>query len=587
MIRNEIGLAAFVRERHGRQIAGAGELIAAYGAALSHTCRPLHLHFLAAAYSGERFGLRACARTDGLCREEVYLTDVYRGTIERYHHVVERDMAEEVDSLLHVGAVGCHVEAQRNGVLRFVLERHHDARLAQLLCQRAEQRQRVCRLEIGVERLLTASLYVDGAVGRTLRQQREHLVHRLERTCAVRCGVESVVAARRPCVGRVDYYLLFGCDGLHYATRRETHGVSAGCGVAVHRVALGAYSAVAEVPFECLCVFAAKIGELGAVHVCLYRELRLQIAFLGRAHHESARTAGEVDDSVGGGCAADVAELHRVHAVLQRFLRAHRYAHHYSVVLHNLRSALKAHAQHAVLLRRLNGVGFGAQRLLYIGDIHRQILRQMQLEAERLHVARVLHVYRQERCLAAIHRRSSGVEAVSLLAVGRRLAGRRRLELEVCHEMSISCAHIDIPRVRSFENFGFAFPCPALELIVVYAVYRHTVCATLRHRETACLIEPCQTCRVAPEVDLMLRLRLVRLSRTARRKAVVGGDGLVVLRNGIAYRAICRDNRSVACCPVDERIVAVSRRRVRVGYAHGILLHLARPYRRRVVGYGE
>ena len=85
----------------------------------------------------------------------------------------------------------------------------------------------------------------------------------------------------------------------------------------------------------------------------------------------------------------------------------------------------------------------------------------------------------------------------------------------------------------------------------------------------------------------MLRFRLVRLSRTARREAVVGGDGLVVLRNGIAYRAFGRDNRSVACCPVDERIVAVSRRRVRVGYAHGILLHLARPYRRRVVGYGE
>lgn len=68
VIRNEVGLAAFVCERHGRQIAVAGELIAAYGAALSHTCRPTYLHFLAAAYSGERFGLRACARTDGLYR---------------------------------------------------------------------------------------------------------------------------------------------------------------------------------------------------------------------------------------------------------------------------------------------------------------------------------------------------------------------------------------------------------------------------------------------------------------------------------------------------------------------------------------
>ena len=587
VIRNEIGLAAFVRERHCGQIAGAGELIAAYGATLSHTCRPLHLHSLAAAYSGERFGLRACARTDGLCREAVYLADVYRGTVERYHHVVERDMAEEVGSLLHVGAVGCHVEAQRNGVLRFVLERHHDARLAQLLCQRAEQRQRVCRLEIGVERLLAAGLYVDCAVGRTLRQQREHLVHRLERTCAVRCGVESVVAARRPCVGRVDDYLLFGCDGLHYATRRETHGVSAGFGVAVHRVALGACSAVAEVPFECLCVFAAKIGELGAVHVCLYRELRLQIAFLGRAHHESSRTAGEADGSVGGSCACDVAELHRVHAVLQRFLRAHRYAHHYSVVFCYLRSALKAHAQHAVLLRRLNGVGVGAQRLLYIGDIHRQILRQMQLEAERLHVARVLHVYRQERCLAAIHRRSCGVEAVSLLSVGRRLAGRRRLELEVCHEMHILFAHRSVERAILSDYFGAAFARPALELIVACVVNSHAERAALRHRETIVLIEADKTCGVALEVDLMLRFRLVRLSRTARREAVVGGDGLVVLRNGIAYRAISRDNRSVACCPVDERIVAVSRRRVRVGYAHDILLHLARPYRRRVVGYGE
>ena len=587
MIRNEIGIAAFVRERHGRQIAGAGELIAAYGAALSHTCRPLHLHSLAAAYSSERFGLRTCARTDGLCREAVYLADVYRGTVERYHHVFERDMAEEVCHLLHVRAVGGSVELQRNGVRRFVLERHHDARLAQLLCQRAEQRQRVGCLKIGVERLLAAGLYVDGAVGRTLRQQREHLVHRLERTCTVNCGVESVVAARCPCVSWVDDYLLFGCDGLHYASRRQTHGVCAGFCVAVHRIALGACSAVAEVPLECLCVLAAKIGQLSAVHVCLYRELRLQIAFLGRAHHETSRTAGEVDGGVGGCCACNVAELHRVHAVLQRFLRTHRYAHHHSVVLYNLRSALQTHAQHAVLLRRLNGIGVGAQRLLYTSHIHRQILRQMQLEAERLHVARVLHVYRQERSLATIHRRSCGVEAVSLLAVGRRLAGRRWLELEVCHEMSISCAHIDVPRVRSFENFGFAFPCPALELIVVYAVYRHAVWATLRHRETACLIEPCQTCGVALEVDLMLRLRLVRLSRTARREAVVGSDGLVVFGDGVAHRAFCRDNRSVACCPVDERIVAVSRRRERVGYTHDILLHLARLYRRGVVGYGQ
>lgn len=256
-------------------------------------------------------------------------------------------------------------------------------------------------------------------------------------------------------------------------------------------------------------------------------------------------------------------------------------------MLHNLRSAIKAHAQHAVLLRRLNGVGVGAQRLLYTSHIHRQILRQMQLEAERLHVARVLHVYRQERCLAAIHRRSCGVEAVSLLAVGRRLAGRRRLELEMCHEVHILFAHRSVERAILSDYFGTAFARPALELIVAYAVYLNSERVALRHREAVALIEPCQTCGVALEVDLMLRLGLVRLSRTARRKAVVGGDGLVVLRNGIAYRAISRDNRSVACCPVDERIVAVRRRRERVGYTHDILLHLARLYRRRVVGYGE
>ena len=382
-------------------------------------------------------------------------------------------MAEEVCHLLHVRAVSGSVELQRNGVRRFVLERHHDARRAQLLRQRAEQRQRVGSLKIDAERLLAAGLHVDGAVGRTLRQQREHLVHRLERTCTVNCGVESVVAACRPCVGRVDDYLLFGCDGLHYASRRETHGVSAGFGVAVHRVALGACSAVAEVPLECLCVLAAEIGQLSAVHVCLYRELRLQIAFLGRAHHETTRTAGEVDGCVFECCASDVAELHRVHAVLQRVLRAHRYAHHYSIVLHNLRSALQTHAQHAVLLRCLNGVAVCAQRLLYASHIHRQILRQMQLEAERLHVARVLHVYRQECRLAAIHGCSSGVETVALLGVGRRLAGRRRLELEMCHEIHVFFAHRSAERAILSDYFGAAFARPALELIVACGVNRH------------------------------------------------------------------------------------------------------------------
>ena len=72
-------------------------------------------------------------------------------------------------------------------------------------------------------------------------------------------------------------------------------------------------------------------------------------------------------------------------------------------MLHNLRSARQTHAQYAVFLHRLNGVGIGAQRLLYTSHIHRQILRQMQLEAERLNVARVLHVNRQERRLTAIH----------------------------------------------------------------------------------------------------------------------------------------------------------------------------------------
>ena len=240
MICNEVGLAAFVRERHGRQIAGAGELVAAHGAALSHTCRPLHLHFLAAAYSGERFGLRTFARTDGLFRVAVYLAYVYCGTVERNLYVFERDVAEEVCHLLQVGAVGGSIELQRNGVRRFVLERHYHARRAQLLRQRAEQRQRVGCLKIDAERLLAAGLYVDGALGLTLRQQREHFVHRLERTGAVHGGVESVVATRRPCVGRVDDYLLFGGYGLHYASRRETHGVSAGFGVDVHRVALGA-----------------------------------------------------------------------------------------------------------------------------------------------------------------------------------------------------------------------------------------------------------------------------------------------------------------------------------------------------------
>ena len=471
MIGNEIGLTAFVRERHGRQIAGADELVAAYGAAFSHTCRPTYLHSLAAAYSGERFGLRTCARTDGLLRVAAYFAYVYCGSVECYHNVFERDMAEEVCNLLHIRTVSGSVELQCNGLLRFVLERHHHARRAQLLSKRAEQRQRVGCLKIGFERLLAAGLYVDGALWLTLRQQLEHLVHRLERTCAVHGGVETVVAARRPCVGGVYDYLLFGGYGLHYASRRQTHCVCTGFGVAVHRVALGACRAVAEVPLECLCVLAAEIGELCAVHVCLYRELSLQIAFLGRAHHEASGTAGEVDDSIGGCCTCDVAEPHRIYAVLQRFLRAHRNAHHHSVVLHNLRSTLQTHAQHTVLLHRLNGIGVGAQRLLYIGNIHRKVLRQMQLEAERLHIARVLHVYRQERCLAAIHGCSSGVEAMALLGVGRRFAGRRRLELEVCHEVHVLFAHRTAERAILSDYFGTAFARPTLELIVAHAVY--------------------------------------------------------------------------------------------------------------------
>ena len=380
-------------------------------------------------------------------------------------------MTEVVCNLLHIRAVGGSVELQRNGFLRFVSECHHHARRAQLLCKRAEQRQRVGCLKIGFECLLAAGLYVDGALGLTLRQQFEHLVHRLERTCAVHSGVETVVAARRPCVGGVYDYLLFGGYGLHYASRRQTHGVCAGFGVDVHRVALGACRAVAEVPLECLCILAAEIGQLCAVHICLYRELRLQIAFLGCAHHETAGTAGEVDDSVGGCCTCDVAEPHSIYAVLQRVLRTHRNAHHHSVVLHNLRSALQTHAQHTVFLRRLNGVGIGAQRLLYIGNIHRKVLRQMQFEAERLHVARVLHVYRQERRLAAIHGCSGGVEAVALLGVGRRFAGRRRLELEVCHEVHVLFAHRAVESAILSDYFGTAFARPALELIVAHAVY--------------------------------------------------------------------------------------------------------------------
>ena len=176
---------------------------------------------------------------------------------------------------------------------------------------------------------------------------------------------------------------------------------------------------------------------------------------------------------------------------------------------------------------------------------------------------------------------------MALLGVGRRFAGRRRLELEVGHEVHVLFAHRAVERAILSDYFGVAFARPALELIAASVVNRHTERLALRHREAVVLIEADKTCGVAPKEHLMLRLRFVRFSRTARRVAVVGSDGLVVFGEGVAHRTVCRDNRSVACCPVDERIVGICRRLGREGHAYSILLHLARPYRRRVVGYGQ